>query len=197
MSREAGQPALLRFIRYGKVRMAMPHTLVRDDPELIVLDLRPGTSGKWSTWDGSTPIRGQTDRDWSMRDHVWHTYRVLTLVRPGEGFALEHLWRAEDDTFAAWYVNLQEPLRRTALGFDTDDLVLDIWVEPDGSWEWKDDDELEVAVELGRFTPAQAAQIRSVGERVVTERPWPTGWEDWRPDPAWPLPALPDGWDVV
>jgi hypothetical protein len=128
---------------------------------------------------------------------VWHSYRVLILVRPGDGFAFELLWRADDDTFAAWYVNLQEPLRRTALGFDTDDLVLDIWVEPDGSWEWKDEDELEVAVALGRFTAAQAAEIRSVGERVVAERPWPTGWEEWRPDPSWQLPRLPDGWDVV
>jgi hypothetical protein len=23
----------------------------------------------------------------------------------------------------------------------------------------------------------------------------PTGWEAWRPDPRWPLPMLPEGWD--
>jgi hypothetical protein len=194
--RRPGETALVRFIRFGKVWVAMPHTVVRDSAELVVLHLPLGTLGKWYTWDGATPIRGQADRDWGICDHVWHTYRILTLVRPGDGYGLELLWRT-DETFAGWYVNLQEPLRRTQLGFDTDDLVLDIWVDPDGSWRWKDEDELEIAVELGRFTPAQLAEIRSVGESVLATPPWPTGWEDWRPDPSWPLPALPDGWDVV
>lgn len=26
---------------------------------------------------------------------------------------------------------------------------------------------------------------------------WPTGLENFRPDPAWPPPELPEGWDVV
>ena len=33
--------------------------------------------------------------------------------------------------------------------------------------------------------------------RVLDEWPFPTGWEDWQPDPAWSLPTLPEGWDVV
>lgn len=24
--------------------------------------------------------------------------------------------------------------------------------------------------------------------------PFPTGWEDWRPDPSWPVLLLPTGW---
>ena len=35
------------------------------------------------------------------------------------------------------------------------------------------------------------------GGRVLEEWPFPTGWEDWRPDPSWPIPQLPDGWDRV
>ena len=31
--------------------------------------------------------------------------------------------------------------------------------------------------------------------RVIEEWPFPTGWESWRPDPTWPLPAVPPGWD--
>ena len=191
-----GKPALLRFIRYGKVRRAIAHVVVEDSPELVALHIDVGWPAKVAVWDGR-PIRGQADRDWTLRDHAWDGYRVLRLIRWGDAHSLELFWREQDDSFAGWYVNLQEPLRRARLGFDTDDLVLDIWVEPDGSWTWKDADELEEAVRLGRFTEAEAAAIRSEGERVVAERPWPTGWEDWRPDPAWRLPELPAGWDVV
>ena len=33
--------------------------------------------------------------------------------------------------------------------------------------------------------------------RLVDEWPFPTGWEDWRPDPGWEPPTLPAGWDTV
>ena len=62
---------------------------------------------------------------------------------------------------------------------------------------WKDDDELAEAVHLGRFTAAQAAEIRSEGERVIREWPFPTGWESWTPPAEWQPPTLPRGWDVV
>ena len=188
--------AALRFIRYGKVRRASPHTVIRDDGELVVLHIPVGAEAKTAV-TGRRPIRGQADRTWALRDLTWHTYQVLRLIRFGAGHSVELFWHAEDDSFAGWYVNLQEPLRRSPVGFDTDDLVLDIWIEPDGSWQWKDEDELESAVELGRFTEEEARVIRAEGERVIAARPWPTGWEDWKPDPAWPVPGLPEGWDVV
>jgi hypothetical protein len=192
----SGDTALLRFIRYGKVRRASPHVVVEESPELVALHIGVGTPAKLAVWDGR-PIRGQADRDWTLRDHAWNGYRVLRLIRWGDAHSLELFWREQDDSFAGWYVNLQEPLRRSRLGFDTDDLVLDVWVEPDGTWTWKDADELEEAVRLGRFTDAEAEAIRSEGERVIAAEPWPTGWETWQPDPAWPIPPLPDGWDVV
>jgi hypothetical protein len=42
-----------------------------------------------------------------------------------------------------------------------------------------------------------AASARAEGERVLAAWPFPTGWEDFRPDPRWELPQLPAGWDVV
>jgi hypothetical protein len=64
-----------------------------------------------------------------------------------------------------------------------------------GEPQWKDEDELEAATRQGRVTADEARALRAEGERVVAERPWPTGWEDFRPDPAWTTPSLPDGWD--
>jgi uncharacterized protein len=72
------------------------------------------------------------------------------------------------------------------------DHQLDIWIYPDGRWEWKDEDDLAKSIEFGIFTAEEAAAVRAAGERVVAEWPFPTGWENWRPDPAWPLPALAD-----
>jgi hypothetical protein len=191
-----GDVALLRFVRYGRVRRASPHVVVDESSELVALHIDVGTPTKVAVHDGR-PIRGQADHDWTLRDHSWSSYRILQLIRWGESHSLELFWREDDDSFAGWYVNLQEPLRRSRLGFDTDDLVLDIWIEPDGTWEWKDADELEEAVRLGRFSAPEAEAIRAAGERVLAARPWPTGWEGWRPDPSWPIPELPAEWDVV
>jgi predicted RNA-binding protein associated with RNAse of E/G family len=75
--------------------------------------------------------------------------------------------------------------------------VLDVWIEPDGSWEWKDEDELENAIEIGLITDDHAAAARAEGERVIAAWPFPTGWEDFRPDSGWHLPRLPEDWQVV
>jgi hypothetical protein len=40
-------------------------------------------------------------------------------------------------------------------------------------------------------------KVRAEGERVIAERPWPTGWEDWRPPRDWTRLPLPEDWDVV
>src|SRR5262249_24542348 len=137
--------AAFRFVRFGQVRRASAHHVILDDGELVALHIPVGAEAVAATW-GDSPIRGQADRAWELEGRPWHSYRVLRLMRWGAGHSLELLFHERDDSFAGWYVNLQEPLRRSPVGFDTDDLVLDIWVEPDGSWHWKDEDELEIAV---------------------------------------------------
>src|SRR5205814_261751 len=97
--------------------------------------------------------------------------------------------------------NLQAPLQPTSFGFDTTDYLLDVLVPPDRStWTWKDEDELEEAVALGLFSPEDVREFRAEGERAagaIIERkpPFDEPWEEWRPDPTWPAPELPDGWD--
>jgi predicted RNA-binding protein associated with RNAse of E/G family len=80
------------------------------------------------------------------------------------------------------------------------DHVLDVVIDPDLSWRWKDEEELEEAVRLGLLTRKAADGIRAEGERVIVqlearEPPFCDGWERWQPNPAWPLPGLPAGWD--
>ena len=66
-----------------------------------------------------------------------------------------------------------------------------------GKAELKDEDDLARAIELGIMTAEEGRLAREEAERVIEEWPFPTGWEDWRPDPDWPLPALPEDWHVV
>jgi hypothetical protein len=61
----------------------------------------------------------------------------------------------------------------------------------DGTWRWKDEDDFAEAQRLGVFTPAETARVRAEGERVLAARPWPTGWEQWRPWQARPRPSGP------
>jgi hypothetical protein len=130
------------------------------------------------------------------RPHVWNTHHILWLARRGEAHMLGLYWD-EQWRFRGWYVNLQAPLERTPLGFDTTDRALDVWVEPDGAWVWKDESDLAEAIALGVLTEAEAESVRAEGERVIAERPWPTGWEGWRPPVRWGALPLPAGWNVV
>jgi hypothetical protein len=94
-------------------------------------------------------------------------------------------------------VNLQAPLVVRAERFDTTDWALDVVIEPDGAWRWKDEDDFAYAQELGVFGAAAAAEVRAEGERVIAAQPWPTGWEAWRPPAAWGPLGLPRDWHVV
>jgi predicted RNA-binding protein associated with RNAse of E/G family len=118
------------------------------------------------------------------------------LQRPGEPYAIWIFWSGPAREFHGWYVNLQEPFRRTAIGYDTQDLELDIWVPAQGGWELKDDDVMEKRIREGRFTPEQVAEARALAGRITREldagrRWWSDDWAAWQPDPAWRAPAFP------
>ena len=97
---------------------------------------------------------------------------------------------------------MQSKLTRTRLGFDMSDHQLDIVVEPNRGWRWKDEDELDLGVEEGRIEPEHAEAIRAEGRHAVDEiehnrGPFSDGCENWRPDPALPRPELSSDWDDV
>ncbi|MFJ6540910.1 DUF402 domain-containing protein [Streptomyces sp. NPDC091385] len=98
-----------------------------------------------------------------------------------------------------WYVNFERPMLRTADGFDTFDLAVDLLVTPDlARWEWKDEDEYAHARRLGLITDADHRAVDTARAEVlamVGERAGPfgdvTAWSTWRWDGAWPTPRLP------
>jgi hypothetical protein len=181
-----GEHVLVRRLVGERIWYATGSVVVRDDSELLVL-WQPRTA------TAAAPV-GELFGEWELEERS-RDEAIVRLMRPGRRHAIL-LFFHPDDTFRGWYVNLEES-RRTPFGIDLFDHYLDIWVDAGGAVEWLDEDELERAVELGLMTPAQATEARLEGERVLREWPFPTGWEGWHPDPSWPVPQLPEGWDVV
>ena len=111
-------------------------------------------------------------------------------------------WSGADHLFREWYVNLEEPWRRTPIGFDSRDNLLDIVVAPDlSTWEWKDEDELAWAIDSGRHTADEAIAFRHEGHRALEQLrrgafPFERDWPNWKPDHRWSAPNLPSGWNT-
>jgi hypothetical protein len=151
----------------------------------------------WFAPETRFPMGGDLFGEWSLDDRLVDLRAgQLRISRPDEPFSVL-LFHHEDGSFRGWYVNLERPQQRTALGFDLEDELLDIWVERGKQPELLDEDELDEAVHRGLFSAARAAQIRANAEGILASPPWPTGWEDWRPGPGWQVPTLPPGWDRI
>lgn len=147
--------------------------------------------GEWPTPDGRHP--------WSAR-RGWIGHGALMVQRPGDHHAVWHFWSGLDREFACWYINLQTAFVRTTIGYDTQDLELDIPVRPDGRWTVKDLDVLEDRITEGRFSPQLVRWIESLGEQLTAEldagrRWWDDRWAEWQPDEGWGQPALPPEWE--
>jgi Protein of unknown function (DUF402) len=195
-----GDHVIIRSVVDGKVWSVAPSTVVQDEPDLVVFYTSPGMRWKKSSDATGAPLRLHRE-PWTLIDDVWVGGGRLRFWHPGDPYAVFLFWD-EAWEFRAWYVNLEEPLRRTSLGFDTMDHTLDIVADRNRSWRWKDEDELVEAVRAGIYTQHQADQIRRDGEQAIAVleangSPYCDGWEDWRPDPSWTVPVLPPGWDSI
>jgi hypothetical protein len=188
---------LFRFVWPWRVFSAIPATVVERTPARTALWIAPGTPVRWPRGQ-RVAIAELRAGDWAHAEAEWYGGRLMLHEREAAHSVYVHWGRTGE--FLGWYVNLEEPWRETALGFDTTDHLLDIWVDPDRRWRWKDEDHLAEAVEVGLFARERADGIRAEGERAIErieawEPPFSEEWENWRPDSAWPLPQIAAGWD--
>jgi hypothetical protein len=197
-----GDAVVYREILNGRVWTARPVTVIQDTPALVALHLAHGA--KWQRFmprkPGAPPLHCKAARcSWHLAEAVWEFGDTVLLCNGGEAHATHVMWNPARE-FIGWYVNLQEPLRRTRVGFETLDQELDIVVEPSGRWRWKDVEHLAEAEALGVFTPAQCRAVRAEAQRVIARiearaAPFDGSWADWQPPRDWPNPGLPDGWE--
>jgi hypothetical protein len=176
--------------------MAVSVLVVADEPDLLATYLPEGATFSFPAHEhelGAHPWQGRG---------TWEGHGVLMLQRPGEPYAVWHFWHGPERVFEGWYVNLQEPFRRTPIGYDTHDLELDIWMPAGEMWSFKDDELLDTRVAEGRFTPAEVMEIRALGAEIgamldAGTQWWDTSWSRWEPQPGWTVSRPAEGWEAT
>jgi hypothetical protein len=186
-----GTTILRREVLDGRTWLSYPVRVVADRSDLLAVHLAHGTRLSFGEGDFTWGPHPWHD----VADH-WRSRSVLQLQRPGDAYAV---WVFRDEAtgeFSGWYINFQDPYRRTAAGFDTLDHELDLWVPADGGpYRWKDVDEFEQRARTGGFTPEQAAAVRAEGDRVAElldrNTPWwDQEWAQWQPPAGWETPPV-------
>jgi len=210
---QPGHTAVRRDVFRRKVWSAHALRVVEDTAEALVLACRPGAESLApTTWIESLLTGDETarlralanlaDGNWQLGHWTWRDTTHLQWVPPDSWFSVNAFFDAAGDgRLTRWYVNFQRPMRRTPIGFDTFDLLLDLVVAPDLSrWDWKDEDEYAHGRRLGVVSEADhravekareetVAMIEGAGGPFAAER----GLGTWRYAPHWPDPQLPTG----
>ncbi|MEU0566724.1 DUF402 domain-containing protein [Nonomuraea sp. NPDC005983] len=184
----------------GHLSVASPARVVQRTPEGTLLWLVAGAP----IWEAVLPDGGHL-RDvlpekrpaegYPLRVGEWRPPSNLVYQPAGAAHAVWWLFSTELD-FEGWYVNLE---RRRSRGDDIDvvDHELDIVVEPNGEWRWKDEESF--AAKVGHpayWTSEEASEIRAEGERVgrrieAGRFPFDGSWCDFTPPATWETPGLP------
>lgn len=179
----------------SKVFWAYPTIIVEDNADLFALYMPAGVMGK-NVSHRPTAHEMSMPETIKVVDHQWQRTDVLFLIKPEDAFSIYLMWDAETKELDCWYINIQEPIRRTPIGFDTMDQMLDVVVSPDMStWSWKDQNELAAAEKAGVYTKTEAQKIRQEAERAINlltteRRSFYQKWKNWRPNSRWGLPEL-------
>ena len=193
---ETGDQIVVRSMWGEKFQAVLPMRVIADSGQVLVLYLAAGTPFKnRSTYHVNHLPVGE----WEIVDDVW-TDDLVRIMYTDDNHAYFAYWR--DSRFGGWYINLESAYKRTSIGIDFTDHILDIVVRPElAGWDWKDEDELAEAVFLNLVTQSQADEFYEEGRRAVERLearrpPFGEGWEDFIPNPAWEIPRLSPGWDM-
>jgi hypothetical protein len=184
--------------------------VVADDDTGRMLWLPTGTPvARQITTDGAS-LRDMPFADWvrAPKRTIEDTFRGPSILKWHPcGMAYSVWWLFNpDSSFAAWYVNLEEPAvawdDTTTAGVDLTDHDLDIWVWPDRSWQWKDADEFSERLGFPEhYWVSDPDAVWAAAHQMIPliesgAFPFDGTWCDFRPSPSWTMPtSLPPSWD--
>ena len=204
-----GQVILHRNTRRGRIAFARPVRVVSDTSLGLLVWMARHTPVMHEVATDGRGARGRPFAEWVTLAYEhqlgeWQGPGILMFFPPEADHSVWWFWTDEGE-FDGWYVNLEERVVRWddggAVGIDVVDQDLDVVVKPDRTWEWKDEDEFTERLAIpDHYWVSDEAAVRAEGRRVIKiaeagEFPFDGTWTDFVPDPAWELPALPDGWD--
>lgn len=192
---------LLRFVSRDHFTRVIPIVTLVDDGERVVTWQPPGSTMMNHTGQmGGPRRRNMVAWDGGYEAVIWTGPGLLRAHRVGDPWSV---WRWESDTdwSPGFYVNLEAPWRRSEVGFDTGDWILDLVVEPDGSVTRKDEDELAASLERGGMTQDEvdtAEAAAAAATEAVSAGSWPFAgdWDTWFTLRTTEPLTLPTNWDA-
>ncbi|WP_158701937.1 DUF402 domain-containing protein [Kitasatospora sp. MMS16-BH015] len=211
---QPGTTVLRRDVHAGRVWTAMPQRVIDDTGRVLTLaGLLAGDRGPVpDDLDHRDPHRRRHHpqagprrpggRHLDPRPLPVDRHRPLSHFLACEWFSVHCFQDATTHEPLRWYVNFEKPYQRHAGGIDTMDLALDLVLAPDLSGQqWKDRHEysrLRRPGVIDDFLHHQVEQAQGRAIAMLDNRtgPFAGGWPAWAPDPAWPLPTLPDHADA-
>ena len=175
MTFEVGSTITVREVLHGQTWLELPETVVHDAGDVLASVLADGSPltfpdhpwphpwGDLSAWQGTTVLKLRRSGDWYS---VWKFFDV-------------------EGAFQGWYVNFEQPHRRRPDGIDGNDLQLDLVIEPDGSWRWKDVEDLGPSLASGRIDANELRHVLDAAADVAglldCDDRWWAPWDDWAP----------------
>jgi hypothetical protein len=203
-----GSTAVRRDVLNGKIWSAAAHRVIEDRDGVLVLACWPGAESlaptTWIEWlrSGNDAVRKQAIPDlargrWKLGRWVWRETATLSWFGLDPDFSVHRFFPLTPDQSPRWYINFERPPRRTPIGIDTLDLLLDLVVDVDLSrWTWKDEDEYAHARHLGLIADTEHRCIERARQRALAmiescSGPFAADWSNWHVPRAWPVPALP------
>ncbi|MEU8298233.1 DUF402 domain-containing protein [Micromonospora sp. NPDC048909] len=205
-----GRLILHRNVRRGRIGWVRPGRVVSDDERGLLIWVARNSPVASEVTEAGLGMRAIPFAEWITSSYRlapgrWAGPGLLKFLPTGAAHSVWWFWDAEG-RFTHWYVNLEEPGVRwddgDLAGVDMVDQDLDVVVQPDRSWQWKDEEEF--VERLGHpddYWVADEAAVRSEGKRVIAlaeagEFPFDGTWCDFTPPAEWTIPVgLPTGWD--
>ena len=203
----AGSTVVRRDALRGQIWSATPYRVVNDSGNELMIACWPGVEmlapTTWIEWlqTGDDQVRKQAVPNlaagqWDLARWTWRDTTLLSWFGTDIYFSV-HRFIRPDRPACDWYVNFERPCRRTKIGIDNFDLLVDLVVRPDLSgYTWKDEDEYAHARRLGLIDEVTHASVDEARQQVLAliesrHGPFAQDLSAWRHDPGWVTPVLP------
>jgi hypothetical protein len=197
--------ATLRWLAGTRITGAVPCLVIQETGDTVALFQPAG-----SMWRRANGVRlgprgrNMLDGDWDGTHSLleWLGLGVLRVHRFGRPWSVWRWLDSERKWSGDFYVNLEDPWRRTPIGFDSGDWILDVVARGDRSWRYKDEDELAWVESTGAVSAEWAQRARAAGTAAIADIeawawPFSANWDQWAPPISANLPILSSEWTRV
>ncbi|MGR3932402.1 DUF402 domain-containing protein [Streptomyces sp. BRA346] len=209
---EVGQTIVRRDVHQGRVWTAQALRVIADTDTALVTACCPGAEALWPSLyararrTGEPSVRTEAFEamatgEWELAPAVWQETVLMLWKPPTAWFGINAFYAPDGDgqRLRNWYVNFEHPTRRTANGFDTFDLAVDLVIDPDlSTLRWKDEDEYAHIRRLGIVSDTEHQAVERARAQVLAMLEGRTGpfadagqWAAWHWDTSWLPPSFP------